>query len=43
MSSLDEASDYVANQIINPASQAAAANYRQMIPLTIGFMILFRR
>ncbi|MEG2828191.1 MAG: methyl-accepting chemotaxis protein, partial [Edwardsiella sp. (in: enterobacteria)] len=41
MSSLDEASDYVANQIISPASQAAAANYRQMIPLTIGFMILF--
>ncbi|XEH50737.1 methyl-accepting chemotaxis protein [Edwardsiella tarda] len=41
MSSLDDASDYVANKIIQPAAQAASANYHQIIPLTIGFMLLF--
>lgn len=41
MSSLDDASDYVANKIIHPAAQAASANYHQIIPLTIGFMLLF--
>ena len=41
MSSLDDASDYVANKIIQPAAQAASANYHQIIPLTISFMLLF--
>ncbi|WP_370549720.1 methyl-accepting chemotaxis protein [Edwardsiella tarda] len=41
MSSLDDASDYVANKIIQPAAQAASDNYHQIIPLTIGFMLLF--
>ncbi|WP_370560768.1 methyl-accepting chemotaxis protein [Edwardsiella tarda] len=41
MSSLNDASDYVANKIIQPAAQAASANYHQIIPLTIGFMLLF--
>ncbi|MBP1128576.1 methyl-accepting chemotaxis protein [Serratia sp. PL17] len=41
MSALDDTSAYVANDIITPAAAAAQASYRQMVPLSLTFILIF--